>query len=179
MKTDIKRISKLMSLILRHQPQVIGAELENNGWLSVDTLIDGIRKKGIRVDNEILDEVVETNNKKRFAYNEDKSKIRANQGHSLKVDVELKTATPPETLYHGTVFRFLDAIREKGLIPMSRQHVHLSKDISTAQNVGSRRGTPIILKVNALEMHQKGYTFYLSENGVWLTDKVPSEFIIF
>ena len=168
-----------MSLILRHQPQVIGAELEKNGWGSVDTLLAGIRKKGIRIDNEILDEVVETNNKKRFAFNEDKSKIRANQGHSLKVDVELKVSTPPETLYHGTVFRFLEAIEVKGLIPMSRQHVHLSKDISTAQNVGSRRGTPIILKVKALEMHKNEHTFYLSENSVWLTDNVPPEYIIF
>ena len=168
-----------MSLVLRHQPQVIGAKLDDNGWLSVDSLLEGIRKKGIRIDQEILDEVVETNNKKRFAFNDDKSKIRANQGHSLKVDVELNVSTPPETLYHGTVFRFLESIESKGLIPMSRQHVHMSKDISTAQNVGSRRGNPIILKVKALEMHKDGHTFYLSENGVWLTDKVPSEYIIF
>ncbi len=179
MKTNIKRISKLMSLILRHQPDVIGVELDENGWLDVDQLIQGINRKGIPFDFEQLQLVVDQNDKKRFAFNEDKTRIRANQGHSVKVDVELKVTTPPETLYHGTVFRFLDAIQDKGLIPMSRQHVHLSKDISTAQNVGSRRGTPIILKVRAFEMHKAGYTFYLSENGVWLTDKVPSEYIIF
>ena len=166
-----------MSLILRHQPQVIGAELDENGWISVETLLEGIRKKGIKIDEDLLDEVVETNNKKRFAFNEDKTKIRANQGHSLKVDVELKAETPPPILYHGTVKRFLDAIKEQGLIPMSRQHVHLSEDLGTATSVGSRRGKPIILKVDSLQMHREGYTFFLSENGVWLTKEVPIRYI--
>ncbi|MDG1333823.1 MAG: RNA 2'-phosphotransferase [Crocinitomicaceae bacterium] len=177
MKTQIKHISKLMSLILRHNPQVIGAELDENGWIPTEILLAGIRKKGIRIDHDLLDEVVETNNKKRFAFNADKTKIRASQGHSVKVDVELKEETPPEILYHGTVNKFLDTIKEQGLIPMNRLHVHLSKDLETATNVGSRRGKPIILKIMAREMIQDGYTFYLSENGVWLTDKVLPEYI--
>ena len=158
-----------MSLVLRHQPSVIGAELDENGWLSVDELLRGINKKGTKIDFDLLVEVVETNNKKRFAFNEDQTKIRASQGHSIKVDVELNVETPPEILYHGTVERFLEAIEDKGLLPMSRQHVHMSKDISTAQNVGGRRGKPIILKVKALEMHEKGYTF----SRVWIGIRSP------
>lgn len=177
MKTDSKRISKLMSLILRHQPGVIGVELDKNGWLDVEQLIQGINRKGIPFDFDQLKEVVAENNKKRFAFNEDQTKIRANQGHSVNVDVELKSSTPPNTLYHGTVAKFVDAIKENGLIPGSRLHVHLSADVETAQNVGSRRGKPIILEVQALEMHEAGFTFYLSENGVWLTEKVPADFI--
>lgn len=168
-----------MSLVLRHQPSVIGVELDKNGWLSVEELLEGIRRKGINVDFDLLVEVVETNTKKRFAFNEERTRIRANQGHSIEVDVELNVAEPPETLYHGTVFRFIDAIKENGLLPMSRQNVHLSHDISTAQNVGGRRGTPIVLKVKAKEMHKNGFVFYLSENGVWLTDKVEPKFIQF
>jgi putative RNA 2'-phosphotransferase len=179
MSNNIKHISKLMSLVLRHQPEVIGIELDKNGWAPVDALMEGIQRKGIALSRELLNEVVETNDKKRFLFNEDGTKIRANQGHSLKVDVELKAAAPPEILYHGTVFRFLDAIRAEGLKPMSRQHVHLSKELSTAQQVGGRRGKPIILKVKAGAMHAAGTAFYLSENGVWLTAAVPPEYIEF
>ena len=178
MSNKVKHISKLMSLVLRHQPDVIGAELDENGWLSVDELMEGIRKKGIKIDFDLLVEVVETNNKQRFAFNDERTKIRASQGHSVKVDVELKVSVPPAILYHGTVARFLDAINEKGLLPMSRQHVHLSKDLATARNVGGRRGSPVILKVKAEEMHAEGFTFYISENGVWLTDHVPANYII-
>ncbi len=176
---NIKRMSKMMSLILRHNPGVINATLDENGWLDVDTLIKGMNAKGQPIDREILDEVVATNNKKRFAFSEDKQRIRANQGHSVKVDVELKEETPPEFLYHGTVQKFIGAIQDGGLKKMNRQHVHLSKDRATAENVGGRRGKPIILTVRTGEMHREGYTFYLSENKVWLTDHVPAEYIEF
>lgn len=166
-----------MSLILRHQPDVIGVELDKNGWLDVEQLIQGINRKGIPFDFDQLKEVVAENNKKRFAFNEDQTKIRANQGHSVNVDVELKSSTPPNTLYHGTVAKFVDAIKENGLIPGSRLHVHLSADVETAQNVGARRGKPIILEVQALKMHEAGFTFYLSENGVWLAESVPPQYI--
>lgn len=129
---------------------------------------------------EELEHVVATNNKKRFSFNDDKTKIRANQGHSLKnINLEFENTTPPDFLYHGTVAKFMDAIHATGLQKMSRQHVHLSKDIDTAIKVGSRRGKPIILSVRAGEMHKNGYEFYCSANGVWLTDVVPVEFIDF
>lgn len=177
MKTNTKRISKLMSLILRHQPSVIGAKLDENGWLDVDELIEGINKKGIRLTMDSLMEVVETNDKKRFAFNEDQTRIRANQGHSVEVNVQLKEAIPPATLYHGTVEKFLHPILKDGLKPMSRLHVHLSADLETATKVGSRRGKPVILKVDTESMLNDKHVFYLSENGVWLTDVVPSEYI--
>lgn len=167
-----------MSLILRHQPDVIGAELDENGWLEVDKLIDGInKKKRMNLNFETLTEVVEENDKKRFAFNEDQTKIRANQGHSVKVDVELKETIPPAKLYHGTVAKFVDAIMENGLVPMSRLHVHLSKDVETAINVGSRRGKPLILEIDAESMQKDGCVFYRSENGVWLTTEVPVKYI--
>lgn len=172
-------ISKLMSLVLRHQPDVIGIKLDANGWAQVDDLLAGIQQKGIQLDLSLLKELVATNSKQRFAFSEDGQRIRANQGHSLKVDVELQPATPPDLLYHGTVFRFLDAIRAEGLRPMSRQHVHLSADLRTAQQVGGRRGIPVILRINAADMREKGVIFYLSENKVWLTDHVAPEFISF
>lgn len=166
-----------MSLILRHNPGVIHASLDQNGWLSVDELIQGIRKKGLDIDREILDEVVKNNNKQRFSFDESGEKIRANQGHSVQVDVELKEASPPDFLFHGTVDKFMAAIRKEGLKKMNRQHVHLSKDRETAINVGGRRGKPIILTVRSGDMSRAGIVFYLSENGVWLTDQVPSEYI--
>jgi len=176
---NLKRISKMMSLILRHSPETIGAKLDENGWLAVTTLIAGINKKGIKLTEETLKQVVEENDKKRFAFSDDLQKIRANQGHSVKVDVELKEAVPPEFLYHGTVDKFISAIREKGLQKMNRQHVHLSKDDNTATIVASRRGKPVILSIRSGEMHREGIAFYLSENGVWLTDAVPTNYIDF
>ncbi len=177
MKTNIKRVSKLMSLILRHQPDVIGVKLDENGWLGVDELIQGINRKGINFDFEQLQVVVDQNDKKRFSFNDDQTKIRANQGHSVKVDVELKASTPPDILFHGTVERFMDSIREMGLIPKSRLHVHLSADLETAQKVGGRRGKPVILKIDTKSMVENGHVFYRSKNGVWLTDQVPANFI--
>lgn len=176
MNKQHKHISKLMSLVLRHRPAVIGVELDKNGWLGVDELIEGVNTKGLKLDRELLEEIVETNDKKRFAFSEDGTKIRANQGHSIKVDVELKEQVPPEFLYHGTVAKFMRAIQKEGLKSMSRQHVHLSEDLKTAMRVGSRRGVPKILVVKSGEMHTDGHTFYRSENGVWLTDHVAPKY---
>lgn len=176
---QLKRVSKLMSLILRHKPETINAELDVNGWLSIDELVNGINKKGIRLDKIGLKKVVELNDKKRFIISPDELLIRANQGHSIHVDLELKALEPPKILYHGTVEKFLQTIEKEGLSRMNRQHVHLSADRETAVKVGSRRGNPIILVVKAEEMHKDGITFYQSENGVWLTDSVGAKYIEF
>ena len=126
-----------------------------------------------------LEEIVATNSKQRFAFNEGHTRIRASQGHSVSVDLDLPIKEPPQFLYHGTVSKFMDAIRMQGLQKMSRQHVHLSADIDTAKLVGSRRGQPIILRIDSAAMQTAGHKFYLSENGVWLTDEVPASFIDF
>lgn len=174
---DIKNISKFLSLILRHSPETIHLKLDENGWADVEELITKLNKNQKALDFETLQYVVETNDKKRFAFNEDLTKIRANQGHSITIDLELQPQTPPDELYHGTVAKFMDAILKDGLQKMSRQHVHLSKDKETAIKVGSRRGVPQILKINANQMTKDGYVFYCSENGVWLTDEVPPKYI--
>lgn len=177
---DIKRISKFLSLLLRHRPEKIGLNLDKNGWAEVEELRTKSAKHNVRITLEQLDIVVETNNKKRFIFNDDKTKIRANQGHSLKtVDLEFENIEPEEFLYHGTVDKFINAIRKGGLKKMNRQHVHLSKDRETATNVGSRRGKPIILSVRSGEMYRDGFEFYRSENGVWLTNEVPTRYIEF
>lgn len=172
-----KQISKFLSLILRHQPEKIGLQLDENGW----ALISGIlEKSNLKFTFEELEEIVLTNDKKRFSFNADKTKIRANQGHSLKtIDLDLKAQIPPEFLFHGTIERFILSIKKEGLQKMRRQHVHLSKDKETAVKVGARRGAPVILVINALKMQTKGYQFYKSENGVWLTNEVPANFIDF
>lgn len=174
---DIKNISKFLSLILRHSPETIHLKLDENGWADVEELITKSNKNRKSLDFETLQYVVETNDKKRFAFNEDLTKIRANQGHSITIDLELQPQTPPDELYHGTVAKFMDAILKDGLQKMSRQHVHLSKDKETAIKVGSRRGAAIILKINTHQMVNDGYLFYCSENGVWLTDEVPPKYI--
>lgn len=148
-----------------------------HGWADVEELIDGINNTGRRIDIDVLEEIVRTDNKQRYSFNEDKTLIRANQGHSVSVDVELKEKEPPEFLYHGTADRFLKSIMTEGLKPMSRLYVHLSKDIETANKVGKRHGNPAILKVNSGQMNQDGIKFYLSENGVWLTSKVDVKYL--
>lgn len=175
---DLKRTSVFISLILRHQPEVIGISLDRHGWANVRELIDGINKSGkYNIDMSTLEEIVRTDNKQRYSFNEDKTKIRANQGHSINVDVELKEAVPPEILYHGTAEKYVDPINKEGLKPKGRLYVHLSKDIDTAIKVGSRHGKPVVYNVFAGEMHRQGYQFFLSENGVWLTRIVPANFI--
>ncbi len=174
-----KEISKFLSLILRHSPETIQLKLDENGWANVTELITQSNKRHKKMDLELLDYVVENNDKKRFVFNEDKTKIRASQGHSISVELNLKEVKPLDYLYHGTVGKSIQSIREQGLQKMKRQHVHLSKDTETALKVGSRRGIPIILTVNARRMQEDGYLFYLSENGVWLTDEVPAKYIEF
>ena len=179
MEKQLKHISKLLSLVLRHEPEHIGLTLDNEGWAAVPELIEKINQQGIRLDFATLQIIVDTNDKKRFAFNEDKTLIRASQGHTIEVDLNLPPQVPPTILYHGTAITNLPIIKEKGLVRMERQHLHLSAEEGTAKNVGGRHGKPVVLTIQALTMHEKGYVFYLSANGVWLTDHVPAEFIEF
>ena len=169
----IKTTSKFLSFILRHQPEKIGLELDGNGWADINELIKKSQK--VKLTKELIEEVVTKNNKQRFIIKD--GKIRANQGHSINIDLELKSILPPNVLYHGTATRFLDSIFKEGLTKQSRQYVHLSKDIETSTMVGKRHGKVVILEVDAKRMFEEGYVFYLSENGVWLTDSVAVEFL--
>ncbi|NOQ35979.1 MAG: RNA 2'-phosphotransferase [Methylococcaceae bacterium] len=171
------QISKFLSLILRHQPETIGLKLDDNGWANIEELIAKTNQKGQRLNRKLLDEVVTTNDKQRFAISDDGLSIRANQGHSLQVDLKLVAKQPPEVLYHGTATRFVTSILETGLQAKSRQQVHLSSDIPTAIKVGKRHGKAIVFTVAAQQMYTDGYLFYLSENQVWLTEKVPSKYL--
>lgn len=172
-------ISKFLSLVLRHKPDTIGLLLEEEGWANVEELLAKMAGAGMRISIEELEELVRTNSKQRFAYNEDHSKIRANQGHSIEVDLKLSQQAPPEYLYHGTVSKYIEQIKNEGLRKMSRHHVHLSKDVETATLVGSRRGKPVVLRIHSGTMQRDGHKFYCSGNGVWLTDSVPPKFIDF
>ena len=174
---NLQNISRYMSLILRHKPEVIGISLDKHGWAVVDDLINGIAKNNEGFNMAILKEIVETDNKQRYSFNDDKTLIRANQGHSIPVDVELEDKEPPKFLYHGTGEKYVSSILEQGLIPKSRLYVHLSKDIETAKNVGRRHGKEVVYKIEAHEMYQDGYKFYLSVNGVWLAKGVPLQYM--
>ncbi|MER6026362.1 RNA 2'-phosphotransferase [Streptomyces sp. NPDC001851] len=171
------RVSKYLSRHLRHQPELIGITLDPGGWVEIDTLIAAATAHGFRFTREELDHVVATNDKRRFAI--EGSRIRASQGHSVEVDLDLPPAVPPPYLYHGTVARNLDAIRADGLRPMSRHDVHLSADRETAARVGARRGRPVVLAVDAGAMHRDGHLFRVSANGVWLTNAVPPRYLRF
>ena len=173
---SLKDVSKYMSLILRHKPDAIGITLDEHGWANVDELISGIAKDN-EFNMEILEEIVRTDEKQRYSFNEDKTLIRANQGHSIPVDVELEELVPPEILWHGTGEKYVTSIDKQGLIPKSRLYVHLSKDEETAINVGSRHGKPVIYLVSAKKMYEDGYKFYRSVNGVWLTKGVPLQYL--
>lgn len=162
------RLSKRLSLYLRHQPERIGLKLDTAGWADVDDVL-----AALRITRELLVEVVASNDKQRFAFSEDGRRIRANQGHSIPVELDLPRRTPPAKLYHGTVAKFLDEIMRDGLRPMNRHHVHLSATVETAENVGARRGHPVVLLVDAVAMNAEGAPFWLSANGVWLTAHVP------
>lgn len=176
---DTKKISKFLSLVLRHDPDRIGIELDPHGWTDCGLLIDAACRNGVRLDHALLLEIVRSSDKQRFALNDDQTRIRANQGHSVEVDLSLKPVTPPAALFHGTVDKFIDSIRETGITKRQRHHVHLSPDIDTAVKVGERRGRPVILKIDAKRMHESGREFFMSGNGVWLTDHVPVEFVDF
>jgi len=169
--------SKFLSYVLRHQPAAVGIELDAGGWVAVDVLLKACTQHGRPLSRAELAEIVATSPKQRFALSDDGQRIRANQGHSTAVDLGYEAAEPPDVLFHGTVARLLLSIREKGLERMSRHHVHLSADEATARSVGGRRGKPIILRVDARAMRAAGHVFFVTPNGVWLTDAVPSSFI--
>ena len=171
-----KETSKYMSLIRRHKPETIGIFLDEHGWANVDELIEGISRTH-ECSMDILEEIVRTDEKQRYSFNEDKTLIRANQGHSIPVDVELEETLPPEELWHGTATKYEASIDEQGLIPKSRLYVHLSRDRETAVKVGQRHGKPVLYIVKAGEMSRDGYKFYLSKNGVWLTKEVPVKYL--
>ena len=169
------RISKLLSYALRHDPAALGIALDDAGYADIDAVLNGLAARGEAVSRADLEEVVATSDKQRFAL--EGSKLRANQGHSVEIDLGLERRQPPEVLYHGTVSRFVESIREEGLVRGKRTHVHLSADVRTAETVGKRRGTAVVLKVLARAMHEGGHAFFLSANDVWLTEHVPARFL--
>ncbi len=173
-----KKTSKFLSYVLRHHPELINLNLDENGWANVDELITKSTNDSQDFTFEELDEIVQTNDKKRFIFNEDKTRIRANQGHSIDINLALIPQQPPEFLYHGTAQSNIEYILEKGIEKRSRQHVHLSQDKETATKVGMRHGKPIILTINTQKMFDDGIEFYLSENNVWLTDFVDATYIL-
>ncbi|MDR2736141.1 MAG: RNA 2'-phosphotransferase [Gracilibacteraceae bacterium] len=176
-RNDI-RLGRFISLVLRHNPSAAGIILDQNGWADVSELLAGMNKRGRHIDMETLERIVCENNKQRYCFDETHSKIRANQGHSLDVDVQIRSCPPPAVLYHGTTKQFLESIQEQGLVRKKRQHVHLSADVETALSVGRRHGCPVVLRIAAAAMAQDGFTFWLSENGVWLCECVPREYLV-
>ncbi len=175
MNKKLIKTSKYLSFVLRHNPGSIGLQLDEAGWADVGELIE---KASVPLSRALIEETVETNDKQRFALSDDGSRIRASQGHSIDVNLGLEPEVPPEILYHGTATRFMHSIRKQGLLPGNRQFVHLSADEETARKVGSRHGVPVILTLPALQMHEAGQEFYLSDNQVWLTDRVASKFLV-
>lgn len=170
--------SKFLSYVLRHEPQSIGLQLDTEGWADIGALITSAATAGRTLDRELIQAVVSSNDKKRFAISDDAQRIRAVQGHSTEaVSLQHIEKEPPEVLYHGTATRFLESIQQQGLIAGSRHHVHLSQDVTTAVTVGQRYGKPVVLKVDALNMHRQGFKFFQAENEVWLTNHVPSAFL--
>lgn len=174
---DIKRISKALSYVLRHHPESIDIELDKQGWTDVDILISQLNTHNLPIDRELLNHVVETNSKKRFAFSSNGQQIRASQGHSVAIDLGYTPQVPPDILFHGTSEKYIESILSTGLEKRERQHVHLSQDQQTAIQVGGRHGKPVVLIIEAAQMQTAGYLFYLSENNVWLTDHVPVQYI--
>ena len=175
MKTT--NISRYIALLLRHQPEKAGLCLDEHGWVEVEALIQGVRRRYPEFNRAVLDEIVARDSKQRYAYNQDKTCIRANQGHSIPVDVELKQALPPTILYHGTGEKYVESIQKVGLIPKSRLYVHLSTDIQTAIQVGKRHGQPVVYQIDTQQMIHDGFIFYLSANHIWLTKTVPAQYL--
>jgi putative RNA 2'-phosphotransferase len=175
----LKSASKFLSFVLRHHPEEIGISLDSSGWANIADLIALTQNRKQPLTEELILEIVATNDKQRFALSSDGLRIRASQGHSVAIDLQLLPQTPPDILYHGTATRFLESIQQQGLLPGTRQHVHLSADQNIALQVGQRHGKPFVLTVNALKMHESGCEFYRSDNGVWLVAAVPAEFIAF
>lgn len=178
MSKQTRNLSKFISLILRHKPEIINLTLDEHGWADVQELIKGInRSKGQIIDQELLEEIVRTDEKQRYSFNEDHTLIRANQGHSIPVDVELEEKNPPDILWHGTGEKYVASIDKQGLIPKGRLYVHLSSDIDTARKVGSRHGKPVIYRIDCGKMSADGYRFFLSANKIWLTKEVPARYL--
>lgn len=175
MKTT--NISRYIALLLRHHPEKAGLCLDEHGWVEVEALIQGVRRRYPEFNRAVLDEIVARDSKQRYAYNQDKTCIRANQGHSIPVDVELKQALPPTILYHGTGEKYVESIQKIGLIPKSRLYVHLSTDIQTAIQVGKRHGQPVIYQIDTQQMIYDGFIFYISANHIWLTKAVPVQYL--
>jgi putative RNA 2'-phosphotransferase len=174
-KSATTETSKFLSYVLRHEPQAIGLTLDREGWANIDALIAAAAQHGRQLDWELIEHVVETSEKKRFAISPDGERIRAVQGHSTdSVSISFDERVPPEVLYHGTASRFLDSIQAKGLVPGSRHYVHLSEQVETAISVGTRYGKPVVLEIAAGKMHSQGHKFYRAENGVWLAEGVPA-----
>lgn len=176
---QLTKISKFLSFVLRHEPQSIGITLDQAGWIGVRELLDAMARHGTSVTEAELREVVATNDKKRFALSDDGTRIRASQGHSVEVELGYQRTEPPEFLYHGTVDHFLGSIRKEGIQKGERHHVHLSMDQKTAETVGQRRGRPVLLTIRTGQMHRDGLEFFVSANGVWLTEYVPASYIEF
>lgn len=176
--TDLIRTSRYIGMLLRHKPDAAGITLDKNGWANIDELINGVNKTHF-LDMVTLEEIVTTDDKQRYSFNEDRTMIRANQGHSIEVDVELEECVPPEYLWHGTGIKYVDIIKEEGLKPKSRLYVHLSCDYETAVNVGARHGQHYVFKIDTRRMSEDGFKFYKSVNGVWLTKRVPKSYLIF
>lgn len=176
-KKQLVHFSKFLSLVLRHQPEKIDIKLDENGWVEVNELIKKSNDYGIKIDRETLNYIVSTNSKKRFAFNDTFEKIRASQGHSVKIDLGYKNQQPLEILYHGTSEKSVQSILKTGLEKRNRQHVHLSSDIETAIQVGQRHGKPFVFEVLAEQMYKDGFQFFISENNVWLTDNVPTKYL--
>lgn len=170
-------LSKFLSLILRHRPELIGLTLDSQGWANIEELLTGARAHGVPLTHARLVDLVAQSDKQRFAVSDDGQRIRAQQGHSLAIDLSLNPQTPPGRLFHGTATRSIHAIRREGLRPGQRQYVHLSASAATALNVGQRHGAPVVITVRALAMHDQGYPLLLTANGVWLTRSVPAEFL--
>jgi len=177
MKNRIVRTSKFLSYVLRHNPDALGLTLDPGGWADVDTLLDRVRDDGRTIDRNLLTRVIAHGEKERFTLSSDGSKIRANYGHSIDVDLDLTPTSPPEHLFHGTARDTLPAIRDEGLRPQSRQYVHLSGTREEATRVGRRHGTPVVLTVDAQRLYAAGHTLYRSTDAVWLTDRVPPQFL--
>lgn len=175
--SSLTKLSKFLSFVLRHQPASIGLTLSPQGWASIDDLIARSHAAGTRFSREDLLHVVANNDKKRFSLSDDGQRIRAAQGHSIEVELGLSPQEPPAVLFHGTATRFLASILSEGLKPGTRRQVHLSADEATAHRVGQRHGEPVILRIEALRMHRRGFEFYRADNGVWLTDRIPPEFL--
>ncbi len=176
--SDVK-LGRFLSLVLRHDPAAAGISLDEHGWADVKELLAGVNRTGRKIDMDTLERIVRENSKQRYSFNEDHSKIRANQGHSVSVDVELKETQPPQYLYHGTASRFLPSIQREGIRKMSRQYVHLSGDFETAMAVGKRHGSPVVITIDAAAMAEDGVTFYRSENGVWLCEHVEPKYFVY